>query len=81
MYRYSTNDQPVALKEYFIKRFHDYPTRHVNDYNLTNNRKSFSKHAIRTNELIFGIRFLKQSKSVKHFRNQLEKKNHIETFE
>ena len=51
MYKYSIIDLPVAFKEYFMKRsdIHDYPTRHVNNLNLTNNRKSFSDHAIRTN--------------------------------
>ena len=44
MYKYSINDLPVAFKEYFMKRsdIHDYPTRHVNNLNPTNNRKSFS---------------------------------------
>ena len=51
MYKYSINDLPVAFNEYFMKSFdiHDYPTRHVNNLNLTNNRKSVSDHAIRTN--------------------------------
>ena len=51
MYKYFINDLPAALKEYFMKRsdVHDYPTRHVNNFNLTHNRKSFSDHAFRTN--------------------------------
>ena len=48
MYRFSISDLPVAFKEYFTKRseIHDYPTRHVNDLNLTNNKKFFSDHSI-----------------------------------
>ena len=50
MYRFSIGDLPVAFKNYFSKRsdIHEYPTRHVNDLNLTNNKKSFSDHTIRT---------------------------------
>ena len=67
---------PLAFKEYFHKRsnIHNYETRHVNDLNLTNNRKSFSDHSIQTcgpilwNTLPTAI---KDSKSVNHFRNQL----------
>ena len=46
MYKYSTNDLPVAFKEFFMKPsdIHDYLTRYVNNLNLTNNRKSFSDH-------------------------------------
>ena len=49
MYRFSIDDLPAAFKNYFSKRFdiHDYPTRHVNDINLTNNKKSFSDHTVR----------------------------------
>ena len=44
MYKFSTNDLPSAFTEYFHKRssIHNYQTRHVNDLNLTNNKKSFS---------------------------------------
>ena len=66
---------PLAFKEYFHKRsnIHNYETRHVNDLNLTNNRKSFLDHSIQTcgpilwNTLPTAI---KDSKSVNHFRNQ-----------
>ena len=55
MYRFSISDVPVAFKEYFTKRseIYDYPTTHANDLNLTNNKKSFSDHAIRTSGPIF----------------------------
>ena len=85
MYKYSINDIPVAAsKDYFIQRsdIHDYPTRHVNDLNLTNNWKSFSDYAIRTNGPILKNSLSKterESKSVKHFRNQL-KQNLIITY-
>ena len=62
---------------------HDYPTRHVNNLNLTNNRKSFSDHAIRTNGPILWnslSKTIRESKSVKHFRNQF-KQNLIKTYE
>jgi hypothetical protein len=79
MYRFSINDLPVAFNDYFTKRsdIHDYPTRHVNDFNLTNNKKSFSDHAIRTSGPILWNplpKTIKESKSVKHFRNQLKQK-------
>ena len=80
MYKYSINDLPVAFKEYFMKRsdIHDYPTRHVNNLNLTNNRKSFRTNGpILWNSLSKTIR---ESKSVKHFRNQF-KQNLIKTYE
>ena len=85
MYKYSINDLPVAFKEYFIKRsdIHDYPTRHVKYLNLTNNRKSFSDHAIRTNgPILWNLlsKTIRESKSVKHFRNQF-KQNLIKTYE
>ena len=50
MYRFAIDDLPVAFKNYFSKRsdIHDYPTRHDNDLNLTNNKKLFSDHTIRT---------------------------------
>ena len=79
MYKFSTNHLPTAFKEYFHKRssIHNYQTRHVNDLNLTNNKKSFSDHSIRTygpilwNSLPTAI---KDSKSVNHFRNQFKHK-------
>ena len=48
MYKFSTNDLPLAFKEHFHKRsnIHNYETRHVNDLSLTNNKKSFSDHSI-----------------------------------
>ena len=50
MIKYSINDLPGAFKDYFTKRpdTHDYLTRHVNDLNLTKNKKAFSEHAIQT---------------------------------
>ena len=48
-----------------------YPTRHVNDFNLTKNKKAFSDHAIRTRGLVLWnslSKSLRDSKSVKHFR-------------
>ena len=60
----------------FLKKhsdIHDYPTRHVNDFNLTDKMKSFSNHAIQSygpipwNSL---SKTIKQSKSVKQFHSQ-----------
>ena len=62
---------------------HDYPTRHVNNLNLTNNTKSFSDHAILTNGPILWnslSKTIRESNSVKHFRNQF-KQNPIKTYE
>ena len=76
IYKYSINDLPVAFKEYFKRSdIHDYPTRHVNNLNLTNNRKSFSDHAIRTNGPILWnslSKTIRESNSVKHIRNQFK---------
>ena len=42
MYKYSINDSPNAFNDYFTKRsdIHGYKTRHVNDFNLTKNKKT-----------------------------------------
>ena len=74
---YSINDLPGAFKDYFTKRSdtHDYSPGHVNDFNLTKNKKAFSDHAIRTRGPVPWIllsKSLKDSKSVKHFRKQLK---------
>ena len=79
MYRFSITDLPVAFKEYFKKRseIHDYPTRHVNDLNLTNNKKLFSDHSIRTNGPILWnslSKTLKESQTIRYFRNQFKQK-------
>ena len=77
MYKFSTNDLPSAFKEYFHKRssIHNYQTRYVNDLNLTNNKKSFSDHSIRTCGPILWNSLptpIKDSKSVNHFRIQFK---------
>ena len=82
MYKFCTNDLPSAFKEYFHKRssIHNYQTRHVNDLNLTNNKKSFSDHSIRTCGPIFWNSLptaIKDSKSVNHFRNQFKGVLHL----
>ena len=72
MYTFSTNDLPLAFKEYFI---HDYPPRHVNDLDLTNNKKSFFDHSIRTCGFILWNSLptaITNSKSVNHFRNKFK---------
>ena len=79
MYKFSTNDLPSAFKEYFHKRssIHNYQTRHVNDLNLTNNKKSFSDNSVRTCGPILWNSLptvIKDSKSVNHFRNQFKHK-------
>ena len=79
MFKSSINHLPVVLKDYFTKRSdtHNYPTRYVNDFNLTNNKKAFSVHSSQTlgpvhwNSLSKSMR---DSKSVKHFRKQLKQK-------
>ena len=76
IYKFSTNELPLAFKEYFQNRssIHGCHTRHVNDLNLTNNKKSFSDHSIRTcgpilwNSLPTAI---KDSKSVNHFQKSI----------
>ena len=77
MYKFSTNDLLLAFKEYFHKRsnIHNYETRHVNDLKLTNNKKLFSDHSIRTCGPILWNTVptaIKDSKSVNHFRNQFK---------
>ena len=85
MFKYSINDLPVAFKTFFSKRsdVHNYPTRHVNDFNITNNKKTFSDRAIRTNgPILWNLlpKNMKQSKSLKHFRTQF-KQNIIQNYE
>ena len=85
MYRYSMNDLPDLFNGYFTKRsdIHGYQTRHVNDLNLTNNKKAFSDHSIRATGPTFWNSIDKKTKtckSVKHFRNQL-KQNMISVYE
>ena len=50
MYKYSINDLPNAFNDYFTKRpdINGCKTRHVNDLNLTKNKKHFSDHSVRT---------------------------------
>ena len=81
----SINELPIAFKDYFKQRsdIHNYLTRHVNDLNLTNNKKSFSDHTIRTSGPILWNSLpitIKNSRSVKHFRIQLKLKL-LQTYE
>ena len=79
MYRNSVNELPSSFNDYFIKRseVHNYLTRHGNHLSLTKNKKIFSDHSVRTtgprlwNALENSIR---DSKSIKHFRNQMKQK-------
>ena len=85
MFKYHINDLPVAFKNYFKKRsdIHSYQTRHVNDLNISFNKKAFTDNAIRTSGPFLWNSLphkLKESKSVKQFRNQL-KQNIILTYE
>ena len=85
MYKFYINDLPVAFNDYFKNRsdIHDYPTRQINNLTLSLNRKSFSDHAIRTSGPHLWNSLpekLKDSKTVKQFRNQL-KETLIKTYE
>ena len=78
MYKYSINVLPVAFSNYFTKRsdIHNYSTRHVNDLNLTKNKKSFSDHGIRScGPILWNSlpKSLKETKTAKHFRNTLKR--------
>ena len=77
MYRFFICDLPVAFNDYFRKRtdIHNYPTRHANDFQLTNNKKSFSDQGIRTMGPILWNslpKTIKETNSVKHFRLKLK---------
>ena len=77
MFKYHINELPVAFEHYFKKRsdIHDYQTRHVNDLNITFNKKSFTDNAIRTSGPLLWNSLsckIKKSKSVKQFRTQLK---------
>ena len=77
MYRHDINDLPVAFKDYFKKRseIHNYKTRHTNDLQLTNNKKTFSDKGIRTNGPVLWNslpKTIKESVSLKHFRIQFK---------
>ena len=69
MCRFSIGDLPVAFINYFSKRsdIHEYPTRHVNDINLANNKKSFSDHYYSHTWSHSLPKSIKEFKSVKHF--------------
>ena len=75
VYKCSTTDLPVAFRDYFRKlsNIHDYPTRHVNDLNLTNNKESFSDHSTRTCGPILW-NSLPTAKFINHLRNQFKLK-------
>ena len=77
MYKYSINELPVTFNEYFSKRsdVHNYSTRHVNDLNLTNNKKAFPDHGIRSSGPILWnslSKMLKETKTVNTFRSKLK---------
>ena len=60
MFKYFINDLPGAFKDYFTKRSdtHDYPARHVDDFNLTKNKKLFATSLFKLVATFFGIHFL-----------------------
>ncbi len=72
MYKYSIRDLPVAFNDFFTKgsEIHDYPTRQVNDLNITKNKKSFSDRGIRSSGPVHWnslSKDLKDSRSVSLF--------------
>ena len=84
MFKYHINDLPVVFNDYFKKRsdIHDYQTRHVNDLNITFHKKSFTDGSIRSRGPLLWNSLsceIKESKSVKQFRNQL-KQNIIKNY-
>jgi len=84
MYKYSISNLPKAFNNFFTKRsdIHEYKTRHVNDLNLTKNKKAFSDRGIRTNgpRLWNSLKStIKMSKSVNQFRNKF-KEFHISRY-
>ena len=79
MFKFSLNDLPAVFKNYFTKRSdtHDYPTRHVSDFNLAKDKRAFSDHAIRTRvPVLWNLlsESMRNSNSVNHFRKQLKQK-------
>lgn len=73
MYKYSNNDLPVAFNDFFSKKsdIHEYQTRQVNDFNITNNKKTFSDRGFRTSGPILWnslTKDLKNSSSVNSLR-------------
>lgn len=79
MFKHSINELPNAFHNYFSKRsdIHEYLTRHIDDLNLTNNKKVFSDQSIRSGGPIFWNpleKNLKCSKSTKYFRTKLKQK-------
>ena len=78
MYKFTIHDLPAAFNIFFKKRseIHDYPTRHVNDFNHTKNKKVFSDQSVRTQGPILWnslSKTVKSSKSLNIFRTQLKK--------
>ena len=77
MYKYSINDLPQSFNTYFVKRseIHDYQTRHVDNLNLTKNKRTFSDRSVRSSGPVLWNsldKSLKSSNSTKHFRNQFK---------
>ena len=73
MFKYSSNELPNVFNAFFMKRsdIHNYPTRHANDLNLTNNKKHFSDKAVRSSGPVLWNSLctsLKSANSSKHFR-------------
>ena len=62
MYRHDMNDWPVVFfKDYFQKHSekHNYKTRHINDLQLTNNKKTFQIEVLEQMIPFFGIFYQK----------------------
>lgn len=72
MFRFSINDLANAFNDFFSRRsqIHNHQTRHANNFNITNNKKSFSDRAIRTTGPVL---WNPLQKSVKLLRNSASK--------
>ena len=77
MFKHFNNHLPIAFNQFFSKHneLHEYFTRCNNDYTLTKNRLVFSDQTIKTSGPIIWKSLdsrIKDSKSLKHFKNQLK---------
>lgn len=77
MYKHFNNELPETFNKYFIKHaeIHNYHTRNALDYSIPKTKKVYSQRSVRnTGPLQWNSleQNIKQSKSVKHLRNQLK---------
>ena len=77
MYKFTINDLPVAFNSFFKRRseIHNYPTRQLDDFNQTKNKRVFSDQSVKTQGPILWnslSKSIKSCKSLNNFRTQIK---------